>query len=173
MSPCWPERTIPSYAKNNESARKLSDLIRQELTKRGLVSYVESARFLGMSIEFVRMTLKKKHVPKDKNLIRIAERLGIDATPLILAAHQQKLPLETRSCLLEPSEATSKNRRIWPLSQEQCDYLAKVISPQEIQILRKYRQLLPEGKIQTEGYVHYMFATKRIQPPSSDLQPSS
>jgi len=61
---------------------KLSDLLRQELAKRGLTSYTKSARFLGVSVEFVRMTLQKQHVPKDKKLITIAERLGIDATPL-------------------------------------------------------------------------------------------
>jgi len=146
---------------------ELSGLIRQELNKRGLTSYRESARFLGMSIEFVRITLQKKHVPKDKNHIRIAERLGIDATPLILAAHQQNLPLDAQSCILQPAEVASKSKRIWPLSREQCDYLAKVMSPQKIQFIRKYRQLHPDEKSQTEGYVHYMFATKRVPPPSS------
>lgn len=146
---------------------KLSDLIRQELAKRGLKSCAASAHFLGVSVEFVRATLQKKHVPKDKSLISIAERLGIDATPLILAAHRQKLPLDAQSCILQPSEETSKNKRIWPLSREQCDYIASVITPQELQILRKYRQLLPEGKIQSEGYIHYMFATKHVQTPSS------
>ena len=84
----------------------LSDLLRQGLAKRGLVSTAESARFLGTSIELVRKTLRNIRVPKDKTLIRIADRLGIDAAPLILAAHQQKLPLEVRSSLLEPSEVT-------------------------------------------------------------------
>jgi len=145
----------------------LSDLIRQELAKRGLKSCAASAHFLGMSVEFVRATLQKKHLPKDKSLIRIAERLGIDAVPLILAAHRQNLPLDTQSCILQPAEVASKNKRIWPLSREQCDYLANVISLQELQILRKYRQLLPEGKIQIEGYIHYMFVTKRVQQSAS------
>jgi hypothetical protein len=146
---------------------KLSDLLRQELAKRGLTSNMKSARFLGVSTEFVRMTLHKNHVPKDTKLVTIAGRLGIDATPLILAAHQQMLPLETQSSILPRAEAASNDRRRWPLSREQCDYLAKVISPQEIQILRKYRQLLPEGKIQTQGYIHYIFATNRVPQPTS------
>jgi len=154
-------------------AMNLSDLLRQGLAKRGLVSTAESARFLGTSVELVRKTLRNIRVPKDKTLIRIAERLGIDAAPLILAAHQQKLPLAMRSSFLEPSEVTTKNKRIWPLSREQCDYLAKVINLQEIQILRKYRQLLPEGKSQTEGYIDYMFTIERIPPPPSDQQLSS
>lgn len=160
-------------AGNHQPAIKLSDLIRQELAKRGLVSYADSARFLGMNLEFIRMILHKNHVPKDKNLIKIAKSLGIDATPLILAAHRQRLPLDTHSFILQPDEGTTKNKRIWPLSREQCDYLAKFMSPQEIQLLRKYRQLLPEEQRQTEGYVHYMFSTKRVPPQSSDHQLSS
>jgi transcriptional regulator with XRE-family HTH domain len=147
---------------------KLSDILGRELAKRHLTTLKEAARFLGMSTELIRTILNGSRVPKDKNLIKIAERLGINASALILAAHQQNIPSDMQSYLLKPAEASAKNKRIWPLSLEQCDYLAKVMSPEEIQLMRKYRQLTVDEKIQAQGYIHYMFSTKRVLPPPSD-----
>jgi transcriptional regulator with XRE-family HTH domain len=146
----------------------LSDIIGRELAKRGLATLKDSARFLGMSTELVRTILNGSRVPKDKNLIKIAEKLGINTSALILAAHQQNIPHDMQAYLLKPAETAPKNKRIWPLSLEQCDYLAKIMSPEEIQLMRKYRQLTIEEKIQARGYIHYMFSTKRVPPPSSD-----
>jgi transcriptional regulator with XRE-family HTH domain len=145
---------------------KLSDILGRELAKRGLATLKDSARFLGMSTELVRTILNGSRVPKDKNLIKIAERLGINASALILTAHQQNIPLDMQVYLLKPAETVAKNKRVWPLSVEQCDYLAKIMSPEEIQLMRKYRQLSVEEKIQARGYIYYMFSTKRIPPPS-------
>ncbi len=35
------------------------------------------------------------------------------------------------------------------------------MSPDEIQMLRKFRQVSDEGRTQIFGYIDYMFATKR------------
>lgn len=147
---------------------KLSDILGRELAKRGLTTLKDAARFLGMSTELIRTILNGSRVPKDKNLIKIAERLGIEASALILAAHQQNIPSDMQAYLLKPSDVSARNKRVWPLSLEQCDYLAKAMSPEEIQLMRKYRQLDDEQKIQARGYVHYMFSTKRVPPPSPD-----
>jgi transcriptional regulator with XRE-family HTH domain len=66
---------------------KLFDILGREMATRNLRSVNAFARFLGMSKEHIRAILKG-HVPKDKSLIKIAKKLGISATPLILAAHQ-------------------------------------------------------------------------------------
>lgn len=145
---------------------KLSDIVGRELAKRGLTTLKDAARFLGMSTELIRTILNGSRVPKDKNLIKIAERLGIEASALILAAHHQNIPADMQAYLLKPSDVSAKNKRVWPLSLEQCDYLAKMITAEEIQLMRKYRQLTEEEKIQARGYIHYMFSTKRIPPPS-------
>jgi hypothetical protein len=47
------------------------------------------------------------------------------------------------------------------LSSEQSDYLGKILNPVEFQLIRKYRQVTEEGKIQIIGYVDYTFASRR------------
>jgi hypothetical protein len=49
-----------------------------------------------------------------------------------------------------------------PLSQEQCEYLEKIMKPDEIQLVRKMRQVTDDGRKQICGYVDYMFATQRV-----------
>jgi hypothetical protein len=106
-------------------------------------------------------------VPKDKSLIRIAKKLGISATPLILAAHQQKLPGNAASYVLKPGDPGVKDNRTWPFSQAQCGYLAQILSSGEIQLIRKHRQLSADGKICVQSYIEYMFSLHRVPPPSS------
>ena len=51
--------------------------------------------------------------------------------------------------------------RKYPLSQEQCDYLCKIMTAEEIQLVRKLRQVTDDGKKQVLGYVDYMFSLQR------------
>jgi hypothetical protein len=92
----------------------------------------------------------------------IANRLGLDAPTLILAAHQEKVPVEVKGYFLSASQSKPRQgKRIFPLSQEQCDYLAKIMSPVEIQMVRKFRQVPEEAKTQIVGYIDYMFTQNR------------
>lgn len=140
----------------------MSMMIRQALDKKGLTNLKDAAKALGISPELLRVTIKKGHIPKDKTISKIASRLELDKSTMILTAHQEKVPEEVKTFFLVPAQ--SKNRegkRVYPLSQEQCDYLEKIMSPQEIQLIRKLRQVSEEAKTQIIGYVDFMFATKR------------
>ena len=140
----------------------ISDMIRQALEKKGYRNLKDASKDMGISPELLRVALNKGHIPKDKTLILIASKLGLDNSTLILAAHQEKVPDDVKGFFLRPSVKKSKQgRRISPLSAEQCDYLEKIMAPDEIQIMRKYRQLTPDAKTQLRGYVDYMFSTKR------------
>lgn len=142
---------------------KISEIIKQAIEKRGYRNLKDASKAVGISPELLRVTMIKGHVPKDKTLIMIANKLGLDKSTLILAAHQEKVPLEVKGFFLAPSEAGSRKggKRIYPLSTEQCDYLGKILRTDEIQVIRKYRQVTEEAKTQIIGYVEYMFATKR------------
>jgi hypothetical protein len=112
----------------------------------------------------LRVTLQNGHIPKDKTLGKIANKLGLDRSTLILSAHREKVPAEVRGFFLSPTQSKVTGRagkRIFPLSQEQCDYLEQIMSSDEIQLMRKLRQVSEEGRTQILGYVDYMFATKR------------
>jgi transcriptional regulator with XRE-family HTH domain len=145
---------------------KLSDILREELSKRNLTSYKEAARFLGLSPKLLGTIMRGGHLPKQKNLIKIAERLGIEASVLIFDAQKQLLPPDLQAYLLKPTDVPPKHKRIWPLSHEQCDYLARIMRPEEIQLIRKYRQFAYEAKVETRGFIHYMFSTQRVPPPA-------
>jgi hypothetical protein len=141
---------------------KISDTIKQALEKKGFRNLKNAARALEISPELLRVTLNKGHVPKDNTLSIIAEKLGLDESSLILAAHQEKVPETVKGFFLSPtSTAERKDKRIFPLSQEQCDYLGKIMGPEEIQLVRQFRQVSEEGKTQIIGYVEYTFATKK------------
>jgi len=142
---------------------KLADLIRQSLEKKGYKNLRDASKVLGISPELLRIIMIKGHVPKDKTLSILANKLGLDEWSLILTAHQEKVPEELKGFFLAPSQPKFKQqqKRISPFSQEQCTYLEKVMSPEEIQLFRKFRQITPEGKMQVVGNVEYMFATKR------------
>ncbi len=141
---------------------KISEIIRQAIEAKGFRNLKDASKALGISPELLRIAVNKGHVPKDKTLVLIANKLGLNKSELILAAHQEKVPTEVKGFFLSPAKSKFKEgKRVYPISQEQCDYLAKIMTPQEIQMLRKFRQVSPEGKIQVTGYVDYMFATKK------------
>jgi len=150
---------------------KITDIIKQELEKKGFKNLKIASKALGISPELLRVIVNKGHLPKDKTLSIIAKKLGLDASSLILSAHQEKVPAEVRGFFLSPVQSKFREgKRVYPLSQEQCDYLEKIMSEQEIQIIRKFRQVSEEAKTQIIGYVDYMFATKRVSPPPSGGQ---
>ena len=141
---------------------KISDMIRQALEKKGFRNLKDASKVLGISPELLRVTINKGHIPKDKTLIMIANKLGLDKSVLILAAHQEKVPAEVKGFFLSPSQAKfRRGKRKFPLSEEQINYLEKIMSADEILMLRKFRQVSDEARTQIAGYVDYMFASKR------------
>jgi hypothetical protein len=141
---------------------KISDMIRQALEKKGFKNLKDASKVLGISPELLRVTINKGHIPKDKTLIMIASKLSLDKSVLILAAHQEKVPAEVKGFFLSPSQAKfRRGKRRYPLSEEQINYLEKIMSADEILMLRKFRQVSDEARTQIQGYVDYMFAAKR------------
>lgn len=141
---------------------KISDMIRQALEKKGFKNLKDASKVLGISPELLRVTINKSHIPKDKTLIMIANKLGLDKSVLILSAHQEKVPAEVKGFFLSPSTTKyRRGKRRYPLSEEQINYLEKILSIEEIMMLRKYRQVSEEAKTQINGYVDFMFASKR------------
>lgn len=152
----------------------VSGIIKEELDKRGLAATRSAAQFVGVSTELLRRIVSQDHIPKDRTLVTIARKLDMDPAVLILAAHRQQLPRELCNFTLTPASVKASGglwqiKRKWPLSEEQCKYLSQVLKPHEIQLLRKYRQLSAEEKIQATGYVNYMFATRRVCPPLAEI----
>ncbi len=141
---------------------KISEMIRQALEKKNFRNLKDASKVLGISPELLRVTINKGHIPKDKTLIMIANKLNLDKSVLILAAHQEKVPAEVKGFFLSPSQAKfRRGKRKFPLSEEQINYLEKIMSSEEILILRKFRQVTEEARIQIAGYVDFMFASKR------------
>lgn len=141
---------------------KISEMIRQALEKKGFKNLKDASKVLGISPELLRVTINKGHIPKDKTLIMISGKLGLDKAMLILAAHQEKVPAEVKGFFLSPSPAKfRRGKRMFPVSEEQINYLEKILSMEEILMLRKFRQVTDEARIQIIGYVDYMFSTKR------------
>lgn len=141
---------------------KISDVIRQALEKKGFKNLKDASKVLGISPELLRVTINKGHIPKDKTLIVIANKLNLDKSMLILAAHQEKVPDEVKGFFLSPSQAKFKRgKRKYPLSEEQTNYLEKILSTEEIMMLRKLRLVSDEALVQISGYIDYMFGSKR------------
>ena len=141
---------------------KISDLIRQALEKKGFKNLKDASKVLGISPELLRVTINKGHIPKDRTLIMIANKLGLDRSVLILSAHQEKVPAEVKGFFLSPSTTKyRRGKRKYPLSEEQINYLEKILSIEEIMMLRKYRQVSDEAKTQINGYIDYMYGSKR------------
>jgi hypothetical protein len=141
---------------------KISDMIRQALEKKGFKNLKDASKVMGISPELLRVTINKGHIPKDKTLILIANKLGLDKSILILSAHQEKVPAEVKGFFLSPSTTKyRRGKRKYPLSEEQINYLEKILSIDEIMMLRKYRLVSEEAKTQINGYVDFMFASKR------------
>ncbi len=140
----------------------LADLMKEALDQKGVYGLKNASKLLGISPELLRVTLNKNHIPKDKTIGQIAQRLGLDRSVLILAAHQQKMPEDVKGFLLPPSRPKAwREKRKFPISAEQTEYLGKLMDPLEIQMIRKYRQVTDEAKTQINGYVEYMFASQR------------
>ncbi|HWR73930.1 MAG TPA: hypothetical protein VN604_12235 [Nitrospirota bacterium] len=141
---------------------KIADIIKQALEKKGFKNLKDASRVLGISPELLRVTINKGHIPKDKTLMLIANKLNLDKSVLILAAHQQKVPAEVKGFFLSPAKPKYKTgKRRFPLSEEQIIYLEKILSMEEIQMLRKYRQISDDARTQISGYFEYLFANKR------------
>lgn len=142
---------------------KVADMIKQGLEQKGFRSLREASKALGISQELLRLTVNKGHLPKDNVLGMIAEKLGMDRSALLLAAHQEKFPVEVTGYFLSPTKQKRfEKKRVWPLSDEQCGYLEKVLNESEIQVIRKLRQIPDEEKSHIEGYLNYIWAVKRI-----------
>ena len=141
---------------------KISEMIRQALDKKGFKNLKDASKVLGISPELLRVTINKGHNPKDKTLMMIANKLSLDRAMLILAAHQEKVPAEVRGFFLSPSQAKfRRGKRKYPLSEEQINYLEKILSIDEIMMMRKYRQVSDEARVQIDGYIEFMFSSKR------------
>ena len=142
---------------------KIGEIIRQALEKKGLRNLKDASKYLEISPELLRVTINKGHLPKDKTLILIANKLKLDKSLLVLAAHREKVPIDVKGFFLSPSQSkfVGSGKRKYPLSAEQCNYLGKIMTPEEIQIIRKFRQVTEEGKTQILGYIDYMYASKK------------
>src|SRR5208337_4445627 len=137
---------------------KISEMIRQALEKKGFKNLKDASKVLGISPELLRVTINKGHIPKDKTLMMIAQKLNLDKSVVILAAHQEKVPAEVKGFFLSPSQARfRRGKRKYPISEEQINYLEKILSVDEIMMLRKFRQVSDEGRTQISGYVDFMF----------------
>jgi len=142
---------------------KLSEMIKDALKKKGFHNLKDAAQFLGISQESLRVTVNEGHLPKDQTLGILADKLGLDRTMLILTAHQEKVPLDVKGYFLCPApEISWRKKRVWPLSEEQCCHLEKIMNAEEIQVVRKLRQVPREAQLQIIGYIDYMFMSKRI-----------
>jgi hypothetical protein len=141
---------------------KIADMIRQALEKKGFKNLKDASKVLGISPELLRVTINKGHIPKDKTLMVIAGKLNLDKAVLILTAHQEKVPAEVKGFFLSPSQAKfRRGKRKFPLSEEQINYLEKILSIDEIMMLRKYRQVSDDARVQIDGYIEFMFSSKR------------
>jgi hypothetical protein len=141
---------------------KTSDMIKQALDKKGLANLKDASKALGISPEILRVTIHKGHIPKDSTLSIIAKHLDLDRSALILTAHQEKVPDEVKGFFLTPTQSKlNRGKRVYPLSQEQCDYLERIMNKEEIQLIRKLRQVSEEAKLQIIGYVDFMYQTKK------------
>ena len=141
---------------------KISEMIRKALEKKGFKNLKDASKVLGISPELLRVTINKGHIPKDRTLMQIAGKLNLDKSVLILAAHQEKVPAEVKGYFLSPSQAKfRRGKRRFPLSEEQINYLEKILTIDEIMMLRKFRQVTDEARTQIAGYIEFTFASKR------------
>jgi hypothetical protein len=142
---------------------KVAEMIMKALDQKGHRNLRSAAKALGISPELLRQMVKLGHIPKDSSLDLIADKLGLDRSALLLAAHKEKFPVEVKGYFLSPTkEKKFEKKRAWPLSEEQCSYLEKILSEPEIQVVRKLRQIPDEDKAHITGYLDYTWAMKRI-----------
>jgi transcriptional regulator with XRE-family HTH domain len=160
----WSERTV-------NGSLKVAGLIKQALEQKGLRSLKHAADALGISQQLLRIMVNREHIPKDATLGQIADKLGMDKAALILAAHREKVPAEVKEYFLFcPERKTWQKKRVWPLSEEQCYYLGKIMKEEEIQLIRKLRQVSDEARAQIGEYVDYTWASKRMMNAGDDKE---
>jgi transcriptional regulator with XRE-family HTH domain len=150
---------------------KIAEMIKQGLEQKGLKRLQDASQAIGISVELLRVTLRGGHVPKDKTLSKIADRLGLDKSLLIMAAHREKVPIEMKGFFLLPVlRQVRQKKRVWPVTEEQCDHLSTIMGAEEIQMIRKYRQVPAEVQAQIVSYVDHLFAKQQagIAAPSAD-----
>jgi hypothetical protein len=141
---------------------KISEMIKKALDKKGFKNLKDASKELGVSPELLRVTINKGHIPKDNTLTMMAKKLKLDMSTLVLAAHQEKVPDEVKGFFLIPSQAKfNRGKRKYPLSEEQTTYLEKVLNIDEIMMLRKFRQVTDEARTQIEGYLDFVYGSKR------------
>ena len=141
---------------------KISEIIKNALDKKGFKNLKDASKVLGISPELLRVIINKGHIPKDNTLTAIARKLKLDMSTLVLAAHQEKVPDEVKGFFLVPSQAKfNRGKRKYPFSEEQTTYLEKILDIDEIMMLRKCRQVTDEARIQIEGYLDYMYGSKK------------
>jgi hypothetical protein len=141
---------------------KLSDMIKNSLAAKGFKNLKDASKALGISPELLRVIINKGHIPKDTTLRMIAKKLNLDMSILVLAAHQEKVPDEVKGFFLTPSQTKfSRGKRRYPLSEEQIEYLANVLSIEEIMLLRKFRLVTDEARMQIAGYIDFINASKK------------
>ena len=137
-------------------------MIKKALDKQKFKNLKDASKVLGISPELLRVTIYKGHIPKDNTLTMIAKKLNLDTSTIVLAAHQEKVPDEVKGFFLTPSQAKfNRGKRKYPLSEEQATYLEKVLNIDEIMMLRKFRQVTDEGRTEIEGYLDFMYGSKR------------
>ena len=141
---------------------KLSELVKTAIEKKGYKNLKVAARAIGISPELLRVIISKGHIPKDSTLVLMAQKLGLETSLLVLAAHREKVPTEAKGFFLNPAPATGgPGKRRFPLSEEQTNYLAQVLNIDEIMLLRKLRQVSDEGRAQLAGFVDFLFVSKK------------
>ena len=141
---------------------KISEMIKKAVDKKGFKNLKDASKVLGISSELLRVTISKGHIPKDNTLTMIAKKLNLDMSMLVLAAHQEKVPDEVKGFFLTPSQAKfNRGKRKYPFNEEQATYLEKVLNVDEIMMLRKYRQVTDEARMQIAGFVDFMYGSQR------------
>ncbi len=114
----------------------------QALEQKGYRNWAP-AKTLGISLELLRLTVKRGHIPKDSILEKIADKLGLDRTALLLAAHKEKFPVEVKGYFLSPSKKIKyEKRRVWPLSESTAAICENLIS-------EKTRRSMDNQKVST------------------------
>jgi transcriptional regulator with XRE-family HTH domain len=150
---------------------KVAELIKQALEKKGLLTLKHASKYLGISQQLLSTIFSHGHIPKDATLGKIADKLGMDKIALILVAHREKAPDAVKGYFLFlPERKTWQKKRVWPLSEEQCYYLGKIMKEEEIQLIRKLRQVSDETKAQIGKYVDYTWASKKMMNVGDDKE---
>ncbi len=155
---------FPRTLSQQRQRMKIAEIIGQALEQRGMGRVTNASQELGISQELLRITLFNGHIPKDSTLSVIADGLGLDKYALIMAAHRERISEDLKGLILFPVPRSDRKRRIRPLSEEQCDHLAMILSPEELQIVRKFRQVPDEEQAQIIDFIDYLFASKRESP---------